>query len=244
LAEDLARRNVVAIVASGASVGVAKSATPTIPIVFVGTDPVASGLVASFNRPGGNVTGVSFMTGELMPKRLELLHELVPTVSAVAALVNPNTRGTEEMMGAVQEAATRLGLSVNFLHARSESDFEIAFAALRQSKAGALLVGTDPLFTERRDKLVALAARYAVPASYAWREFVVSGGLMSYGASLTGAYRQAGVYAGRILKGAKAADLPVVQPTIFELIVNLKTAQSLGLTIPPSILARADDVIE
>ena len=245
LAEDLVRRNVEVIVVGGGAPSIAKAATATIPIVFVmGTDPVAAGIVTSFNRPGGNVTGVSFLTGELMPKRLEILHELVPSVTTIAMLVNPSTRGSAQVIAAVKDAASQLGLQLPVLEARAASDFEAAFARVAELHAGALLVSTDPLFTERRDELVGLAARYAVPASYAWREFVAAGGLISYGASITGAYRQAGVYAGRILNDDKPADLPVVQPAIFELVVNLKTAKELGLTLPPSILARADEVIE
>jgi putative ABC transport system substrate-binding protein len=233
LAEDLVRRNVEVIVASGGSPGIAKAATATIPIVFVSAiDPVASGSVKSFNHPGGNATGVAFLTAELMPKRLEILHDLVPGVRTIAMLVNPSTPGSAGPAAAVKDAATKLGLQLPLIEARAAGDFEAAFARVAELHAGALLVSTDPLFTERRDELVGLAARYAVPASYAWREFAVAGGLVSYGASIAGVYRQAGVYVGRILNGDKPADLPVVQPATFELVVNLKTANALGLTVP------------
>jgi putative ABC transport system substrate-binding protein len=246
LADDLVRRNVEVIFASGGSPLVAKHATATIPIVFVAAgDLVTTGLVASFSRPGGNVTGVNIFTTELVPKRLEILHELVPDVTTIASLVNPSTPGeVESFIAAVRDAAAKMGLQLRILETRTERDFEPAFAKLAQLRAGALLVSTDPLFTERRDVLVALAARYAVPASYAWREFVVAGGLISYGASLAAAWRQAGIYVGRILNGDKPADLPVVQPALFELVVNLKTAKALGLTIPQLLLGRADEVIE
>jgi len=244
LAEDLVRRNVEVIVSSGATLGIAKAATATIPIVFVSaTDPVASGIVTSFNHPGGNATGVGFLTVKLLPKRLEILHELVPGVRTIAMLVNPGTTGTG-LTAAVKDAAAKLGLELPLIEARAAGDFEAAFAKVAELHAGALLVSTDPVFTERRDELVGLAARYAVPASYAWREFVVAGGLVSYGASIAGVYRQAGVYVGRILNGDKPTDLPVVQPATFELVVNLKTAEALGLIVPLSILARADEVIE
>jgi putative tryptophan/tyrosine transport system substrate-binding protein len=245
LAEDLVRHNVEVIVAGGGAPGIAKAATTTIPIVFViGTDPVAAGIVASFNRPGGNLTGVSFLTGELMPKRLEILHELVPGVGTIAMLVNPGIGGSAQLTAMVKDAAAQLGLQLPILEVRAAADFEAAFARLAEVHAGALLVSTDPLFTERRAELVSLAARYGVPASYAWREFVAAGGLVSYGASIAGAYRQAGVYVGRILNGDKPADLPVIQPATFELVINLSTAKALGLTVPPAILARADEVIE
>jgi len=243
LTEDLVRRDVEVIVAGGGSPGVAKAATATIPIVFlVAVDPVQAGLVESFNRPGGNLTGISFLTGELLPKRLELLHELVPDVTRIAMLVNPGTRGNAGLTEAAKDAAATMGLQLPVLEARAPRDFEPAFSKLVELEAGALLVSTDPMFTERRGELVALAARHAVAASYAWREFVVAGGLISYGASIAGAYRQAGVYTG--INGQKPADLPVVQPAIIELVVNLKTAKELGLTIPSSILARADEVLE
>ena len=220
MAEDLVRRNVEVIVAGGGSPGVAKAATATIPIVFlVAVDPVQAGLVESFNRPGGNLTGVSFLTGELLPKRLEILHELVPGAVTIAMLVNPSTRGNTSFIQEAKDAAAtlRVQLPVVEVHAR---DFEPAFAKLVELQAGALLVSTDPMFTEHRSELVALASRHAAPASYAWREFVVAGGLISYRASIAGAYRQAGVYVGGLLNGQKPADLPVVQPAIFELVVN------------------------
>jgi putative tryptophan/tyrosine transport system substrate-binding protein len=239
LAEDLVARNVEVIFASGGSPQVAKNATATIPIVFVAAgDLVAAGLVASFSRPGGNVTGVNIFTTELIPKRLQILHQFIPGVTTIAMLV-PRA---ESFIAAVTDAAAKMGLQLRILETRTERDFAPAFAKLAQLRAGALLVSTDPLFTEHRDELVALAARYAIPASYAWREFVVAGGLISYGASLAGAWRQAGIYVGRILKGDKPADLPVEQPTKFELVINLNTAKALDLTIPPSILA--DEVIE
>jgi putative ABC transport system substrate-binding protein len=245
LAEDLVRRNVEVIVATGGSPGVAKKATATIPIVFlVGSDPVQAGLVESFNRPGGNATGISFLTGELLPKRLEILHEIVPDVITIAMPVNPSTRGSAVFIASAKDAALTIGLQLPVLEARTAGDFEPAFAKLVELRAGALLVSTDPLFTERREALVALAAHHAVPASYAWRQFVVAGGLVSYGASIAGAYRQAGVYAGRILNGEKPAELPVQQPTKFELVINLKTAKELGLTVSPAILGRADEVLE
>jgi putative ABC transport system substrate-binding protein len=217
----------------------------TIPIVFeTGTDPVEKGLVASFARPGGNLTGFTILTAELMPKRLELLSEMVPQAKMIALLANPNNLAAERMMRDVQEAARAKGVQLQILKAGAENEFETAFAALVQSHAGGLLVGNDPFFFSRREELVALAARHVVPAMYEWREFAAAGGLISYGTSFAAVNRQVGVYAGRILKGAKPADLPVEQPTRFELVVNLKTAKALGLTVPPSILSRADEVIE
>jgi putative ABC transport system substrate-binding protein len=245
LAADLVSRDVEVLVATGASVNAARKATATIPIVFTAAnDPVVTGLVAKFNHPGDNVTGVLVPLGELIPKRLQLLHELVPSATIIAMLVNPNERPLTDMFTATKEAAVRMGLQLPIIEAKAARDFEPAFARVAELGAGALLVTTSPLFTDHREQLVTLAARYAVPASYAWREFVAAGGLISYGASITGVYRQAGLYAGRILNGDKVGDLPVVQPTNLELVVNLKAATALGLTIPPSMLARADGVIE
>jgi putative ABC transport system substrate-binding protein len=247
LAADLVARKVDVIATGGGppEALAAKSATSTIPIVFVvGTDPVELGLVASLPRPGSNLTGVSFLNVELMPKRLELISELVPQASAIALLVNPNNPLTKPMIRDMQEAALTKGVQLHILKASSESEIDAAFATLVQVHAGALVVGADPFFNSRPEQLVALTSRHAVPAIYHWREFAVAGGLISYGTSLTGVFRQSGAYAGRILKGAKPADLPVQQPTRFELMVNLKTAEALGLTVPPSILARADEVIE
>ena len=247
LAADLVARKVDVIVTSGGTppARAAKDATSTIPIFFIGVaDPVATGLVASLARPGGNVTGFSNMSGELTPKRLELLSELIPQAKVVALLISPNAPNIEPMVRDVQEGARTKGLQSHILKASTEGEIDAAFATLIRLRAGALVVASDPFFNSRREQLVALAARYAIPAIYEWREFAAGGGLMSYGPSLAGIWRHAGVYAGRILAGAKPADLPVQQPTTFELVVNLKTANALGLTIPPSILARADEVIE
>jgi putative ABC transport system substrate-binding protein len=246
LAADLVGRKVDVFLAGGDPVAhAAKSATSTIPIVFIaGGDPVGQGLVASLARPGGNLTGVSFLTVELTSKRFELLSELVPQAKVVALLVNPNIPENERMMSAVQEAARAKGVELHILNASTESEIDAAFAALVQRQAGALLVSSAPFFAYRREQIVALAARYAVPAIYEFRIYATAGGLISYGASNTAVNRQMGIYAGRILKGAKPADLPVVQPTTLELVVNMKTAKALGLTIPPSILSRADEVIE
>jgi putative ABC transport system substrate-binding protein len=222
----------------------AKGATSTIPIVFISGDPVGDGLVASLHRPSGNLTGVSILVVELNPKRLELLSELVPQAGVIALLVNPSNPQTERVIHDVKEAARTKGVQLPVLKAGTESEIGAAFASLAQLQAGALLVQADPVFTGRRDVIVALASRHAVPAIYPLREFTASGGLISYGASLTGSYRLAGTYVGKIIAGAKPADLPVQQPTTFELVVNLNTAKALGLTIPPSILARADEVIE
>jgi putative tryptophan/tyrosine transport system substrate-binding protein len=246
-AADLVGRKVDLIVASGGppSVRTAKSATSTIPIVFTALgDPVGAGVVASLARPGGNLTGSSIMATELTPKRLELLSELVPQGHVIALLVNPNSPEAESTIRDAQEAAGAKGVELPILKAGTEDEIDVAFASLVQLQAGALIVGNDPFFDGRVEQLVALASRHAVPAIYYSREFAASGGLISYAPSFTAAYRQAGIYAGRILNGAKPADLPVQQPTTFELVVNLKTAKALGLTVPPLILARADEVIE
>ena len=245
-AVDLVDRKVDVIVTSGGapSALAAKSATSTTPIVFTAGDPIADGLVASLSRPGGNLTGVSVFTGELMPKRFELLSELAPRAGVIALLVNPGNPYSETMIRDVQEAARATRVEIPVLKARSADEIEGAFGSLVQLQAGALLVGTDPFFLSRREQLVVLASRHAIPAIYEWREFAAAGGLMSYGSSLPSSFRQVGVYAGRILKGAKPADLPVLQPTKFELVINLKTAKTLGLNVPQSLLVRADEVIE
>jgi putative ABC transport system substrate-binding protein len=222
----------------------AKSATSTIPIVFSVGDAVEPGLVAGLARPGGNVTGVSFLTVELLPKLVELLSELVPQARVMALLVSPSNPNTPRNIVGAQEAARAKGVQLQVLKAGTEREIEAAFTSLVQSQTGALIVGGDPFLSTRRDQLVALASRDTVPAIYLWREFAEAGGLLSYGPGIPDAYRVMGIYAGRILKGEKAANLPVQQPTRFELVVNLKTAKALGLTVPPSILARADEVIE
>ena len=247
LAIGLVRRGVAVILTVGGDVPamVAKGATSTIPIVFVtGFDPVKSGLVTSLNRPDGNLTGATVIAGQLAAKRLGLLHELVPSVRLVAVLLNPNDPNAEADVADAQVAARALGQQIEVMPAGSELELEVAFTSFSRLKADALLLEPDPLFTDLRNKIVALVERQRIPAIYYAREYTAAGGLLSYGASFTDLYRQGGVYVGRILKGAKAADLPVVQPTKFELVVNLKTAKALGLTIPPGVLALADEVIE
>jgi putative tryptophan/tyrosine transport system substrate-binding protein len=247
LAADLVARKVEVITTNGDRLAVqaAKNATSTIPIVFnaIG-DPVGNGLVASLARPGGNVTGVSPMNIELMPKRLELLSELVPQARLIALLVNPNSPQAERVMRDAQEAARVKDVQLPILKAGSQSEIETAFASLVQLQAGAIVVAADPFFASRREQFVALASRHAVPAISMWRDFAAAGGLISYGINNIAAFRQFGIYAGKILNGAKPVDLPVQQPTKFELVINLKTANALGLTIPESFLARADEVIE
>ena len=243
LAADLVRRQVAVIV--GNSPEAAKAATSTIPIVFVTSqDPVASGLVTSLNRPGGNIMGVNFFGNQLGGKRLGVLLELVPKAAVIAFLMDPGQASAVAEFPEVVAAAGTMGRKVMVAKAASEREFEPAFATFVQAGAGALVVGGSPLFTSQSRQLVALAARHSIPAIYDMRDHVAAGGLISYGASLADAYRQAGVYAGRILKGAKPAELPVLQPTKFELVINLKTAKALGLTVPQSVLLRADEVIK
>jgi putative ABC transport system substrate-binding protein len=245
LAADLVDHKVDVITTGGLPPArAAKNATSTIPIVFLGTDPVRDGLVASLARPGGNLTGFSNLNVDLMPKRLELLSELVPQARVIALLVNPNNPTADRIIGDVQEAAHAKGMQLNILRAGTENEIEIAFASLVQSQADALVVGGDPFFNSRREQLASLASHHAVPGIYEYREFPAAGGLISYGPSLADQWRRVGIYVGKILKGAKPADLPVQQPTRVELVVNLNTAKALGLAIPQSILARADEVIE
>jgi putative tryptophan/tyrosine transport system substrate-binding protein len=247
LAGDLVRRRVSVIFAGGGSEPAlaAKAATSEIPIVFAtGADPVGVGLVASLNRPGGNVTGITFLLNTLGPKELEVLHKLQPKAADIAVLLNPNLATAASQSEDVRIAAGALGLKVHVFHASTAGDIESVFAALDALRAGGLLIGADAFLFSRRDQLVALAARYAVPTVYPWREAVLGGGLLSYGASVTDAYRLAGIYTGRILKGDKPADLPVQQSTRTEFAINLKTAKALGLDISPILLALADEVIE
>jgi putative ABC transport system substrate-binding protein len=245
LVADLLRRPAAVIVGNNNSALAAKAATTTIPIVFVsGSDPVQDGLVANFNRPGGNVTGLSFLGGVLAAKRLELLRHLVPNATTFAVLVNPGNPFTVVERTDLQAAALALGLQLIILYASSDRDFETAFAAFVQRGAGALFVGGGAFLFSNRERIVALAARNVLPASYDTRESVMAGGLMSYATSISDAYRQAGIYTGRILKGEKPGDLPVMQATKFELVINLKTAKTLGLGVPASLLAIADEVIE
>jgi putative ABC transport system substrate-binding protein len=245
LATDLVRRRVALIVANSATALAAKSEMAATPVVVVsGSDPVRQGLVASLNRPGGNVTGVVFLTGDLTAKRLGLLHELIPEAAVIAVLVDPNYAEIGLVVKEAEAAGRNMGRQLLIVKAASESEFDAAFAAVVHARAGALLVGGGPFFNSRRRQLVALAARHRLPASYVNREYVEAGGLMSYGASQTDAYRRAGGYVGRILKGARPADMPVELASKFELVINLTTAKSLGLMVPNSMQLIADEVIE
>src|SRR5262249_46882920 len=244
---DLVRRQVAVIVATSATASAlaAKAATATIPIVFtIGGDPVKLGLVSSFNRPGANVTGVSFLVGELASKRLQLLHQLVPAATEIGLLVNPTNPTSQSRTGEVHAAARVLGLHLHVENASSEREIDAAFARFAQQRVNALFVASDAYFANRREQLIALAARHALPASYNSRDAAAAGGLTSYSASGTDALHQARVYTGRILKGEKPADLPVVQPTKFEFVINLRAAKALGLDVPPTLLALADEAIE
>ena len=247
LAMDLVRRKVAVILTTGGDVPamVAKGVTSTIPVVFLtGFDPVKSGLVASLNRPGGNLTGATVIAGQLVAKRLELLRELVPAARIVGVLANPNNPNADGDMAEAQTAGRALGQEIHVLLAEREQEVDAAFTTLALLKADALVLDADPLFANLRGKIIALVERRALPTVYYSREYADAGGLISYGASFTGLYRQGGIYVGRILKGAKPAELPVVQPTKFDLIINRKTAKALGLDVPPTLLARADEVIE
>jgi ABC-type uncharacterized transport system substrate-binding protein len=247
LAADLVDRKVNVIVAVGGIVSAqaAKRATSTIPIIFlIGTDPVEEGLVASFARPGDNLTGITLLIAELNAKRLDLISELVPQAGVVALLVDPKSSVTERTVRDVDEAASKKGVQLVIVKASTASEIDAAFDTVVQRRAGALFVSAAPFLDTRRKQVLALAVHHTIPAIYTWRSFAESGGLVAYGASLAGVYHQLGIYAGRILKGAKPADLPVQQPTKFELVINLKTAKALGLTVPQSLLARADEVIE
>ena len=247
LAAELVRKQVAVIATTGATVAAsaAKAVTTTIPIVFLtGADPVESGLVASLARPGGNLTGINLLTIDLTAKRLELLRELVPAATRVAVLANPAGPAPEAMLRDVETAARAMGLQVQVLNAGTSQEINAAFASFVRERPDALFVGPDPFFVSRRVQLVHLASRHAVPAAYTQRDYAVAGGLMSYGSNLMDAFRQVGVYTGRILKGAKPADLPVLQPSKFELVINHQTARMLGLTVPDKLLATADEVIE
>jgi len=247
LADDLVRRKVAVIATTGGLVTAraAKAATSSIPVLFIaGFDPVQEGLAVSINRPGGNATGVGVYTAELGPKRLGLLRELLPALGKVAMLVNPHSISTEIERLDLEDAARNMGLQFAVVQAENESELDGALKAAVNGGAGALIVSADAFFTSRRDQIVALAARHSLPASYPWSQYADAGGLMSYGPTLTWAYEQVGVYATRILKGAKPESLPVQLPTTFEMVINLRTAKSLGLTVPPFLAARADRVIE
>jgi putative tryptophan/tyrosine transport system substrate-binding protein len=246
LAAELVRRQVTVIATVGPPpLFAVKAATSTIPIVFVvGIDPVESGLVASLNRPGGNITGVALISAELAGKRLDLLHELMPTAALVALLVDPSNPTSDPQTRNLQDAARSLGLALHVLRASTASEIDAAFDAIIELRAGALVLGSGPFFTNQRAQIVALAARHAMPAIYGSRLFPVAGGLMSYGADLADSFRQAGVYTGKILKGARPADLPVEQVVKIELVINLATAKALGLTVPMTLLGRADEVVE
>jgi putative ABC transport system substrate-binding protein len=247
LAADLAHRevSVITTIDGSASALAAKAATSTIPIIFrIGADPVALGLVASLNRPGGNVTGVTSLTVEVGPKRLEVLHQLVPTATVMALLLNPTSPFAETLTRDLQAAARMLGLRIHVLNASTDGDITSAFAQLLQLRTAGLVIGSDVFFNSRSQQLAARTVRHAMPAVYQYREFVAAGGLMSYGGSLEDSYRSAGIYTGRVLKGEKPADLPIQQSTKVELFINLKTAKGLGLEVPPTLLARADEVIE
>ena len=248
LATELVQRSVLVFVTAGgepAALAAKKAATSTIPIAFViGGDPVKIGLAASYNRPGGNATGISILTNTLEPKRLGLLYQLVPQAATIGVLLNPNFPLFDGQLKDVQEAARAIGLQIIVLRAGDDRDVEAVFETVAQQRIPALTVGADPFFDTRRDKLVALAARHAVPAIYHFREFAAAGGLMSYGIDISEVWREVGDYAGRIFKGAKPADLPVMQPTKFEFVINLKTAKALGLAIPAGVLSFADEVIE
>jgi len=247
MAADLVARSVTLIVTGGGEPAAfaAKAATSSIPIVIVvGSDPVKEGLIQSLNRPGGNITGATVFSYQMESKRLSLLHEAAPAAKTIAVLLNPSNPAAELQLRDVREAAPRIGVEVITLNANTEGEFEGIFETMAQRRAGGLVVAADPFFNSRRTHLIALAEQYRLPAVYEWRQFAVDGGLMSYGTVLTDAYSQAGTYTGRILKGEKPGDLPVVQPTSFQFVINLKTAKALGLEIPPTLSARADEVIE